>query len=79
MTTHPALVDPPSSDPAAAGEFSLAALMELFAPADPFVDEAQPSLRAAGARLVGWTQQTSRRAASWGAVPTVGDETTGAR
>ena len=80
MTTHPALVDHPSShDPAAADEYSLAALLELFGPADPSVDDAQPSLRAAGLRLVGWTQQTSRRAAAWGAVPAVDDETTGVR
>ena len=54
-------------------EVDLTTFLEMFA-----VDEATPttprrSLRSSGARLRGWAQDSSRRAAAWGAVPVSAD------
>jgi hypothetical protein len=71
VTTPTALADRPSShlDPAdAAAELSLAALLEFFAAEEPV--SARRTLRSSAARFGAWLRTSSRRAASWGAVPT---------
>ena len=67
-------VDPapaPSSRPhpsPADGEVGLAALLELFAAPEVATTSSRRTVRASAAALLGWTQDSSRRAARWGAV-----------
>jgi hypothetical protein len=50
-------------------ELSLAELLSLFGSEDEVATTSpRHSLRASGALLLGWTQNSSRRAARWGAV-----------
>jgi hypothetical protein len=56
---HPVLAD---------GELDLAAFLELFVPEDAARTPARPSLRSSGIRLRELAQESSRRAARWGAV-----------
>jgi hypothetical protein len=49
----------------------LAALLELFGPADTDVAPTRPSFRASVSTMLGWAQDSSRRAARWGAVSVV--------
>jgi hypothetical protein len=68
----PALLTRPTSSlpPVPADqELDLAALLDLFAPEDPAVASARPSLRSSMGRLLAGVQASSRRAARWGAVP----------
>jgi hypothetical protein len=55
----------------AAEELDLSELLDLFVLEEDAGTTARPSFRASGARLVGWAQDSSRRAARWGAVPGV--------
>lgn len=66
MTTALELAPRPSSP--AEEELSLADLLDLFGAEETAPASERPSLRASTARLRDWTQQTSRRAARWGAV-----------
>ena len=50
------------------GELDLAALLELFVADESEPVVARPSIRSSAVRVLGWTQQSSRRAARWGAV-----------
>jgi len=50
------------------GELDLAALLELFVAEEPEPAVARRSLRSSAVRVLGWTQDSSRRAARWGAV-----------
>lgn len=59
---HPVLVDE---------ELDLTALLALFVLEEEAATSTRPSLRATGARVVGWAQDSSRRAARWGAVAEV--------
>jgi hypothetical protein len=54
-------------------ELSLAALLALFATEGNDSASARPSLRSSGAQLLGWVQESSRRAARWGAVASTAD------
>ena len=45
----------------------LAAFLELFGPAETDVAPGRPSLRSSVSTLLGWAQDSSRRAARWGA------------
>jgi hypothetical protein len=60
----------PSSHPPvlAAEEIDLSGLLDLFVLEEDAGTTARPSLRASGARFLGWAQDSSRRAARWGAV-----------
>jgi hypothetical protein len=61
----------PSSRPQpspADGERGLAALLELFESGEAGTTSARRSLRPSAAPQFGWTQDSSRRAARWGAV-----------
>jgi hypothetical protein len=49
-------------------ELSLAELLALFSPEEVATTSMHRSLRSSGARLRGWAQDSSRRAARWGAV-----------
>jgi hypothetical protein len=50
------------------GELDLAAFLELFVPDDAARTPSRPSLRSSGVRLRELAQDSSRRAARWGAV-----------
>ncbi|MBB3677880.1 hypothetical protein [Modestobacter versicolor] len=50
-----------------AEELDLAELLDLFAPPPDGELSPRESLRASGVRLLGWAQDSSRRAARWGA------------
>ena len=80
MSTPVDLAHTPSSLLAVDQELDLAALLDLFSAEDdgpvtdgPVTDAPLPSprrsLRGSGARLRDWAQDSSRRAAGWGAVP----------
>jgi hypothetical protein len=46
----------------------LAAFLELFGPAETDVAPTRRSFRASVSTMLGWAQDSSRRAARWGAV-----------
>ena len=54
-------------------ELDLAALLELFVPGDEGPGPTRRSLGSSRARLIGWAQDSSRRAARWGAVAGVSE------
>ncbi|WP_369139409.1 hypothetical protein [Modestobacter versicolor] len=49
-------------------ELGLDELLDLFEPAQDGETSARESLRASGVRLLEWAQDSTRRAARWGAV-----------
>jgi len=50
------------------GELGLSALLELFVREDAEPTATRPSLRSSAVRVLGWTKDSSRRAARWGSV-----------
>ncbi|GAA4727416.1 hypothetical protein GCM10023328_02030 [Modestobacter marinus] len=74
MTTALDQAPPPSSRSGAPAEeeLDLATLLQLFEAGEDAGDEprsVRASLRASGSSFLRWTRGSSRRAASWGAVP----------
>jgi hypothetical protein len=49
-------------------EGELAVFLELFGPAEIDAAPARPSFRSSLSAMLGWAQDSSRRAARWGAV-----------
>jgi hypothetical protein len=57
------------------GELGLAAFLDLFVSEEGAPTSGHPPFRESVARLVGWAQDSSRRAARWGAISrTAGSE-----
>ena len=80
MSTTAALPHRPPSHPAEHElelDQDLMGLLELLGSDDDETGVApRPSLRRSGARLLSWAQDSSRRAAAWGAVPAVSTRST---
>jgi hypothetical protein len=71
VSTRVDLAPRPSSHPQplpADGELSLAELLALFGSEEVAATSTLRRLRSSGALLRGWVQDSSRRAAGWGAV-----------
>ncbi len=69
MNTPLDLAPRPSNEPHPVREDGeLAAFLALFGPAEPDVAWTRPSLRASATTLLGWAQDSARRAARWGSV-----------
>jgi hypothetical protein len=60
-------------------ELSLAALLELLTAEEVPAPSARHALRSSGTRLLVWWQDSSRRAAQWGAVPAAPSDASGDR
>ena len=69
MNTPLDLAPRPSNEPhPVRQDGELAAFLDFFGAAEPDVTPTRPSLRSSGATLLGWAQDSARRAARWGAV-----------